>query len=110
MLEVNNWTLILVTATVAATLAGVGLVGSMILPAEFAALSAAALGGALTASTAAFSLVALRLRRLELENEGLVEELSQEFDRVKEQLEVEPRSYTPDGPAARAVQQRVMVK
>lgn len=106
MTEVNNWTLILVSATVAVTLAAVGLVGISILPAEYAALSAAALGGALTASTAAFSFVAMRLRRLELENEGLIEEISQEFERVHDST----RSFSPEVHELDAAEHRLAVK
>ncbi|HET6403361.1 MAG TPA: hypothetical protein VFH78_01835 [Candidatus Thermoplasmatota archaeon] len=98
----NNWTVTLVCATlaVAFALAGLGLNG--IYPGAAPLVATGLLVASLGFTAAAFTRVALRVRRLELENEGLIEEISQEFDRVKDKIEIfsealaEPRSITPE--------------
>lgn len=56
----------------------------------------------LAATATAFGLVAARVRRLEMENTGLVEEMTQQFERVRSQMDVfddalsAPRSITPE--------------
>lgn len=98
----NNWSVTLVFATLAVgfALAGLGLGG--IYPGAAPIVSAALLLGSLACTAVAFTRLAFRVRRLELENEGLIEEISQEFDRVKDKIEIftdalaEPRSITPE--------------
>lgn len=101
MQENRQWLLTLVLATLAVSFAVVGLVGTTLVPIETPAFTAALLAASLACTAGAFGILASRLRRLELENEGLIEELSQEFDRVKTKIEVfeeafeEPRSFPP---------------
>ena len=98
----NNWTLTLVLATLAVgfALAGLGLGG--IYPGAAPIVATALLVASLGLTAAAFTRLAMRVRRLELENEGLIEEISQEFDRVKDKMEIfsealaDPRSITPE--------------
>lgn len=98
----NNWTLTLVLASLAVALAAVGLGLSGFYPGAAPILYTAILAGSLGCTAGAFVRVASRVRRLELENEGLIEEISQEFDRVKDKLEIfgealaEPRSLQPE--------------
>lgn len=115
----NNWTVTLVFATLAVgfALAGLGLGGmypgalnepagssgsSAFGPAAAPLVASALLAGSLACTGVAFTRVAMRVRRLELENEGLIEEISLEFDRVKDKIEIfsnalaEPRSITPE--------------
>lgn len=111
----NSWTQTLAAAVVAVTLALTGLVLSTFSPATGPLVTNAILLGSLGATALAFTNLALRLRRLELENEGLIEELSQEFDRVKDKLEIfgealqEPRTLSPEE-AENTPMRRVMVK
>ena len=101
MLATKNWTATLVLSASAVLLALVGLGLTSLYPGAAAIVAGSLLAGSLGATAGAFTLVALRVRRLELENEGLIEEISQEFDRVKDKLEIfgealeEPRSLTP---------------
>lgn len=98
----KNWTITLVLATlaVAFALAGLGLNGFY--PGAAPLVATSLLAASLASTAGAFGRVAMRLRRLELENEGLIEEISQEFDRVKDKIEIfsealaEPRSITPE--------------
>ena len=112
----SNWTFTLVFATLAVALAAVGLGLSGLYPGAAPLVTTALLLGSLAFTAAAFARVAMRLRRLELENEGLVEEIAQEFDRVKDKLEIfsealaEPRSLTPDEVDADVPMRRVTVK
>ena len=116
--ETRSWTLTLLAATLAVTLAVVGMGLSAFYPGAAPAVGTALLLGSLASTAAAFTLVAMRVRRLELENEGLIEEISQEFDRVKDKLEIfgealaEPRTLTPEDESARRAEpsRRVVVK
>lgn len=117
MLSVDNnwtWTLVLATLAVAFATIGLGLTG---LYAGAAPLVATGLLVASLACTAgAFARVALRVRRLEMENMGLIEEISQEFDRVKDKLEIfsealaEPRSIQPEVKEHDVPMRRVTIK
>ena len=115
----NNWsfTLVLATLAVAAALTGLGM--NALYPGAAPLVMTGLLAASLLCTAGAFTRVAIRLRRLELENEGLIEEISQEFDRVKDKIEIfsealaEPRSLSPESPAAPASSEavrRVMVK
>ena len=84
----DSWNLTLVAATLAIALAGAGLLVTTLAPAAAPVATGALLAGSLGGTVAAFGLLASRVRRLELENEGLVEEISQEFDRVKDRLDI----------------------
>lgn len=84
----SNWTWTLVFATLAITLATVGLGLEGLYPDSAPLVSTALLVSSLLFTGAAFGRLAMRVRRLELENEGLIAELSQEFDRVKDRLDV----------------------
>ncbi|HUR68435.1 MAG TPA: hypothetical protein VM370_04255 [Candidatus Thermoplasmatota archaeon] len=97
----SNWSLTLVLASLAVAFALVGLGLGTLYPGAAPLVSTALLGASLGCTAGAFTRVAMRVRRLELENEGLIEEISQEFDRVKDKIEIfgealaEPRSLTP---------------
>lgn len=112
----DSWTHTLVCAVVAVTLAAAGLLVSTFSPATSGLVMGGLLAGSLAATAAAFTLLARRLRRLELENEGLIEEISQEFDRVRDKMEIfgealqAPRNMTPEEAEADAPMRRVMVK
>lgn len=114
----RHWIWTLLAATLAVALAGVGLTLTSLYPGAAPGLATALLLGSLALTATAFGRIALRVRRLELENEGLIEEVSQEFDRVKDKLDIfaeamdAPRSLTPDqAEAAEAANaRRVMVK
>lgn len=118
MLDTKNWLLTLITATLAVVLAAVGLLSTTFYPGATPALTASLLVGSLAATGAAFTSVALRVRRLEMENLGLIEEISQEFDRVKDKIDIfaealaEPRSLSPHEPVRVAEEpaRRVTVK
>ncbi len=117
MIADKNWIATLVSASIAVTLAAVGLLATRVDPGLSPLISSGILLGSLGATAFAFTLVALRVRRLELENEGLIEEVSQQFDRVKDKLEIfsealaEPRSISPEAPVpADEPLRRVMVK
>ena len=111
----NSWTQTLVAAVVAITLAAVGLTLSTFSPGTSPYVTSALLLGSLGATGLAFTTLALRLRRLELENEGLIEEISQEFDRVKDKIEIfgealeSPRTLSPEE-IENTPMRRVMVK
>jgi hypothetical protein len=102
MQENRQWLLTLVLAILAVTFAALGLVGTTLVPIETPAFTGALLLASLGCTAGAFGVLASRLRRLELENEGLIEELSQEFDRVKTKIEIfeeafqEPRTLAPE--------------
>ena len=112
----NNWSFTLVFATLAVgfALAGLGLGG--IYPGAAPLVATALLVASLGCTAVAFTRVALRVRRLELENEGLIEEISQEFDRVKDKIEIftdalaEPRSITPSEQVENVPLRRVTIK
>lgn len=95
------WSITLAAAIAAVALALAGLAAPSLMPAAPPALMAAVLGASLVCTVLAFGTLAVRVRRLELENSGLVEEISQEFDRVRDKLEIfsdalaEPRTLTP---------------
>jgi len=116
VLDNKTWPLTLACATTAVTLAAVGLFSTTFYPGATPTLTTLLLLGSLAGTGAAFSLVALRVRRIELENEGLIEELSQEFDRVKDKIEIfaealaEPRASEPVERDAGANVRRVTVK
>ncbi len=111
----NSWTQILTAAVIAVTLAATGLALTAFSPATGSLVTGALLLSSLVATGVAFGSLAMRLRRLELENEGLIEEISQEFDRVKDKLEVfgdalsAPRSLSPEE-VENTPMRRVMVK
>ncbi|HEX2022412.1 MAG TPA: hypothetical protein VHH36_06840 [Candidatus Thermoplasmatota archaeon] len=98
----DSWTptLVLATAAVAFALAGLGLTSTA--PGAAPLLATSLLVASLGATASAFAFVAMRVRRLELENEGLVEEIAQEFRRVQDRMEIfgdalaEPRTLTPE--------------
>lgn len=104
MLSANpqSWTLTFVSAALAIGFAAAGLGLTAFYPGAAPMVASGLLLASLACTATAFTRVALRLRRLELENEGLVEEISQEFDRVKDKLEIfsealaEPRTITPE--------------
>ena len=115
----QSWTPTLLSALLAIALAAVGLASTTLYPGAAPLVTTSLLLGSLASTATAFTLVALRLRRMELENEGLIEEISQKFDRVQDKFEIfgealqEPRSISPDAPAARETDEplrRVMVK
>jgi hypothetical protein len=111
----NSWTQILIAAVVAVTLAAAGLALTAFSPGVSPLVTSGLLLASLASTTVAFTSLALRLRRLELENEGLIEELSQEFDRVKDKLEIfgealrEPRTLSPEE-IENTPMRRVMIK
>ena len=115
MLAKNSWTQTLVAAVVAVTLAATGLTLTTFSPATSVLVTNGLLLGSLAATGVACTTLALRLRRLELENEGLIEEISQEFDRVKDKIEIfgealeSPRTLSPEE-VENAPMRRVMVK
>lgn len=84
----ESWTLTLVSATAAVALAAAGLLLTTVSPGAAPSVAAALLAASLGATATSFTLVASRVRRLELENEGLIEEISQEFQRVKDKVEI----------------------
>lgn len=96
----QNWTSTLVLATLAVAFALVGLFSATFYPGATPVLTTGLFVASLASTAAAFTLVTMRVRRLELENEGLIVEISQEFDRMKDKLEIfgdalaEPRSVT----------------
>lgn len=115
----HSWTPTFLFASLAVAFAGVGLALSTFYPGAAPMVAAGLLVASLASTAAAFTRLALRVRRLELENEGLIEEISQEFDRVKDKLEIfsealaEPRSLSPDEAAPgteQASARRVVVK
>ena len=112
----QSWTSTLVSATLAVAFALTGLLSTTFYPGATPLLTTALLLASLGATATAFALVARRVRRLELENEGLIEEISQQFDRVHDKLEIfgealaEPRTLAPEEPKADEPVRRVMVK
>lgn len=98
----NHWTFTLVLASLAIAFALVGLGLGAVYPGAAPLVASALLAGSLLCTAGAFTRIAVRIRRLELENEGLIEEISQEFDRVKDKIEIfsealaEPRSIVPE--------------
>ena len=98
----NNWTWTLVFATLAVAFAAAGLGLAGFYPGAAPLVATSLLFASLACTATAFGRVALRLRRLEMENVGLIEEISQEFDRVKDKMEIfsealsEPRSIQPE--------------
>jgi len=109
-----TWTLVFATLAIAFAAAGLGLTG--LYPGAAPLVGTSLLLASIASTTVAFTRVAMRVRRLELENEGLVEEIAQEFDRVKDKLEIfsealaEPRSLTPQDVEANMPMRRVTVK
>lgn len=113
----QSWTPTLLSAALAIAFAAVGLVSTTFYPGATPLLTTGLLLASIGATATAFTLVVRRLRRLELENEGLIEEISQQFDRVNDKLEIfgealaEPRTLSPqDAKAADEPARRVMVK
>jgi glycine/D-amino acid oxidase-like deaminating enzyme len=114
----RSWTWTFALATAAILLAAVGFTVTSIDPGVAPGLTASLLLGSLACTAVAFGRVAMRVRRLELENEGLIEEIGQEFDRVKDKIEIfsdalqAPRTLSPaEAEAAEAANaRRVMVK
>lgn len=82
------WTFTMLAASCAIAFAIGGLALSALAPSAPAYAASTLLIGSLASTAAAFGLLAARVRRLETENAGLVEELSQEFERVKDKLEI----------------------
>lgn len=109
-----TWTLIFATLAIAFAAAGFGLGG--LYPGAAPLVGTALLLGSLASTAVAFTRVAMRVHRLELDNEGLIEEISQEFDRVRDKLEIfseslaEPRSLTPEDVDLNTPMRRVTVK
>lgn len=97
----SNWTLTFIAVTLAVAFAVVGLSLTGFYPGAAPLVSLGLLVASLASTGFAFTRLAMRVRRLELENEGLIEEISREFDRVKDKLEIfgdalaEPRTLTP---------------
>jgi hypothetical protein len=117
MQENRQWLLTLILATLAVSFAAIGLAGTTLIPVQAPAFTGALLLASLGCTAGAFGVLASRLRRLELENEGLIEELSQEFDRVKTKIEIfeeafqEPRTLAPETVEAQEdAVRRVVVK
>lgn len=104
----KTWTLTLMGATLAVAFAAVGLLSTTLYPGATPLLTTGLLGASLACTGLVFTLVASRVRRLELENEGLIEEISQRFDRVKDELEIfgEALGASAEDPAV----QRLVVK
>lgn len=105
-----TWTLVLGVLAIAFATIGFGL--ETLVPAAQApalVLLVASLG----CTAGAFTRVALQVRRLELEREGLLEEISQEFDRVKDRMDImaegmeAPRRVTPE---EAVVRRRITIK
>ena len=98
----RSWTWTLLAATLAIAFAGIGLSLTSLAPGAAPGLSAGLLLASLGATTLAFGQVAYRVRKIELENEGLIEEISQEMDRVHDKFEIfndaltAPRSLSPE--------------
>lgn len=112
----NFWLWTTLAAGFAVVTAAAGLLLASFLPALPSIATTALLLGSLAATTVAFGRIALRMRRMELENEGLVEEISQEFIRVKDKMDIfsealdEPHQLTPEDVEADAPMRRVVVK
>lgn len=100
------WIWTMLTATLAVAFAAIGLTLSLVAPGAMPVLGSALLLASLGMTATAFGRLVARVRRLELENEGLIEEISQEFDRVKDKIDIfaealaDPRSLTPEEAAA----------
>jgi hypothetical protein len=98
----NHWSITLVFATLAVAFALAGLGLGSFYPGAAPLVSGGLLALSLGSTTIAFGRLAMRIRRLELENEGLIEEISQEFDRVKDKIEIfsealaEPHTLVPE--------------
>lgn len=98
----SSWTLTALSASAAVATAATGFVINAFAPGSAPMVSTGLLVAAVGCTATAFGLVAARLRRIELENMGLIEEISQEFDRVKDKLEIfsealaEPRTIQPE--------------
>ena len=84
----KSWILALAAACSAIALALSGLLLQALAPGASPTLATALLAGSLGATVVAFGGLAARVRRLEMENMGLIEEISQEFNRVKDKLEI----------------------
>lgn len=82
------WTFTIAAGSLAVVLATVGLLMPALAPAAPAAFPIALLVASLAATATAFTVLARRVHRLEMENLGLVEEISQEFDSVRDKLEI----------------------
>jgi len=112
----RNWILTFAAALTAVVLGACGLLLTTFDPGAAPAVASALLAGSLACTGAAFVRVALRVRRLELENEGLIEEISQEFDRVRDKLDIfaEAQASAASSEQAEAAERsgirRVMVK
>lgn len=115
----RSWIWTILAATLAIVFAGVGLTMNTVEPGAMPLFSSGLLLASLACTAAAFGRLVSRVRRLELENEGLIEEISQEFDRVKDKLEIfsealaDPRSISPEEAAEReadAPMRRVTIK
>lgn len=112
----KSWVFTVAAASLAVALALTGLGLAILAPAAAPALGTALLAGSFAGTGGAFALLAARVRRLEMENMGLVEELSQEFDRVKDKLAIfedalaEPRSIEPTVEAENTPLRRVVIK
>lgn len=118
MLSNKSWTPTLLLATLAIAFAATGLALTSFYPGAAPLVATGLLAASLTATTGAFTLVATRVRRLELENEGLIEEVSQEFARVQDRIDIfgealeAPRSLTPEEAeiVEKASARRVVIK
>ena len=108
--RIDAWNLTLVAATVAVALAAAGLLLNALSPGAAPVVSAALLATSLGATGVAFTFLAMRVHRLELENEGLIEEISQEFQRVKDRIEIFGEALAPDAEAMEDAARRVVVK
>src|SRR5438093_8519823 len=106
----ESWTLTLVAGTFAVALAASGLLLATVAPGAAPTVSTILLATSLGATGAAFTLVATRVRRLELENEGLIEEISQEFQRVRDKVEIFEDAFTAEADALEESARRVVVK
>lgn len=92
----------------AVAFAASGLLLSTVAPGAAPAASSGMLLASLACTAGAFGLLVARVRRVEQENEGLVEELSQELARVKGRLDVVDAAHL--APREEAPGRRVVVK
>lgn len=112
----KSWILALAAACSAIALAFAGILLQAFAPGASPTLATALLAGSLGSTVVAFGGLAARVRRLEMENMGLIEEISQEFDRVKDKLEIfsealaEPRTIQPEVQEENVPMRRVTIK
>lgn len=84
----KSWILALAAACCAIAFAVAGLLLQSFVPGVAPTLGMALLAASLASTVIAFGGLAARVHRLEMENMGLIEEIAQEFNRVKDKLEI----------------------